>query len=180
MGGVQQRIDLRNGHPLRRSSDQEDRVTGADLTFREDAEVEARPSAGGQEGSHLRLVRANPDAVAGNPGLGHLEQGGPDPVAVADAYLVVRQPLDGEVLAELPVGQIVPAEPFLPVAIRFDLIDEDRALLPSVAAEIGLPVAFDVEPLDAATTLYRVLPDAGAHGFSAPLDVARQPDVNRE
>ena len=82
--------------------DREDRVAGADLAFLEHAQVEARPSAGGQERGHLRLVRANADAVAGGPGLGHLEQRSPDPVAVADADLVVRQPLDGEVLAELP------------------------------------------------------------------------------
>src|SRR6267154_1437479 len=78
------------------------------------------------------------------------------------------------------MGQIAPPELLRPVTIRFDLIDEDRALLPPVAAEIGLPVAFDVEPLDAATTLYGLLPDGGAHGSSAPLDLARQPDVDRE
>src|SRR5712691_2261373 len=180
VGGVQQRIDLRNGHALLPSSDQEDRVTGADLTFLEDAEVEARPSAGGQESSHLRLVRANPDAVAGDPGLGHLEQSSPDPEAVADADLVIRQPLDGEVLAELPVGEIAPAQLLRPVAIRFDLINENRTLLPPVSAEISLPVAFDVQPLDAATTLHRFLPDGRAHGSSAPLDVSRQADVDGE
>ena len=105
MGRVQQRIDLGNGHALRPSSDREDRVAGADLAFLEDAQIEARPSAGGQERSHLRLVHANSDAVAGDPRLSHLEQRSPDPVAVADADLVVRQPLDREVLAELPVGE---------------------------------------------------------------------------
>src|SRR5207248_11733193 len=124
--------------------------------------------------------RTNTDAVARDHRLCPLDQVVPVPLSVPDPHLVIRQPLDGEILAELPVGQIVPAEPFLPVAIRFDLIDEDRALLPPVAAEIGLPVAFDVEPLDAATALYGLLPDGGAHDSSAPLDLARQPDVDRE
>ena len=88
-----------------------------------------------------------------------------DPAAIADAHLVIRQPLDGEVLAELPVGKFAPAQPLLPVAIRFDLIDENRSLLPAVAAEITLPVAFDIEPPDAATTLHRILPDAVCTGL---------------
>ena len=177
---VQQGVHLGDGHALRAFGDQDDRVAGADVAFLEDAEVEARPSAGGQQGRHLRLVHANPDAVAGDARLGDLEQGRADPVAVADADLVVRQSLDGEVLAELPVDEIAAAQPLLPVAIRFDLIDEDRALLSAVAGEIALAVALDVEPPDAATSLHRLLPDAGAHRPSAPLDVARQPDVDRE
>src|SRR5205807_5580734 len=109
MGGVQQRIDLGNGHALRAWSDEEYRVTCADLAFLEDAEVEARPSAGGQQCRHLRLVRANPDAVAGDSRLSHLEQSGPDSVAVADAHLVIWHPLAGEIPAELPVPRILPA-----------------------------------------------------------------------
>ena len=45
-------------------------------------------------------------------------------------------------------------------------------------AWIALPVAFDVEPPDAARPLYRLLPNAGVHGPSVPLDVARQPHVD--
>src|SRR5262245_53310035 len=133
MRRVQQCIDLGNGHALWSSSDREDRVAGADLALLEDAQVEARPSAGGQERGHLRLVHANPDAVAGGPRLGHLEQRSPDPVAVTDADLVIRQSLDREVLAELPVGEIAAAQPFLPVTIRFDLVGEYRPLLAPVA-----------------------------------------------
>ena len=72
------------------------------------------------------------------------------------------------------------AEPLLPIAIRLDLINENRSLLSTVAAEIGLSVAIDVQALDTTTALYRLLPDGGAHGSSAPRDVARQPNVNGE
>src|SRR6185295_8567752 len=157
-----------------------DLIARAHLAFLEDPEVEARPSARGEERRHLRLVRANPDAIAGHPRLRHLEQRRADPVAIADADLLIRQPLDGEVLAEPPVGKIAPPQPLLPVAIRLDLINEDRPLLSPVAAQIALPVAFHVEPPDAAPTLHRVLPDARVHGPSAPFDIARQPDINRD
>jgi hypothetical protein len=66
------------------------------------------------------------------------------------------------------------------MATRFDLVDEDGSLLAPVAGEIALPVAFDVEPLDTTTALYRLFPDAGVYCPSAPLDVARQPDVDGE
>src|ERR1043165_9867269 len=169
MRGVEQRIHLRDAHPLLRLSRLHDLIARAHLAFLEDPEVEARPPARGEKSSHLRLVRANPDAVAGHPRLRHLEKRRADPVAIADADLVIRQPLDGEVLAEPPVAEIAPAEPLLPIAIRLDLIHKDRPLLSPVAAQIALPVAFDVEPPDAATTLHRVLPDAGVHDPSVPL-----------
>src|SRR5204863_774715 len=100
-----------------------------------------------------------------------------DAIAIADADLVIRQALDGEVLAELAVDEIAPAEPVLPVPIRLDLVDENGSLLAAVPAEIRLLIALDVEPLDPATALYRVLPDGGTHNSSAPLDLARQSDV---
>src|SRR5437660_797484 len=112
--------------------------------------------------------------------LGHLEEGTPDAIAVANADLVIRQSFDGEVLAELPVAEVTAAQPLLPVSIRFNLIDEARSLLATVAAEIALPVTFDIEQPDAPPPLHRLLPDARVHGLSTPLDVARQPDVDRE
>src|ERR1043165_7839969 len=180
MRGVEQRIHLRDAHPLLRLSRLHDLIAGAHLALLEDSEVEPRPPARGEERSHPRLVRANPDAVAGHPRLRHLEERRADPVAIADAHLVIRQPLDGEVLAEPPVGEIAPGEALLPVAIRLDLIDEHRPLLSPVPAQIALPVAFDVEPPYAATTLHRILPVSGVHGPPAPFDTARQPDVNRD
>ena len=93
---------------------------------------------------HPRLVEANPDPVAGRPWLGDLEHGRSDPEPVADADLVVGEPVDGEVLAELAVRQLGPPELPFPVAIRLDLIDEDRALLSPVAREVALTVPVQV------------------------------------
>jgi hypothetical protein len=138
------------------------------------------PTSPGEERSHPRLVEANPDPVAGRPWLGDLEHGRSDPEPVADADLVVGEPVDGEVLAELAVRQLGPPELPFPVAIRLDLIDEDRALLSPVAAEVALAITHEVEAIDPPTALDRVLPDSGVHGPPAPLDVAWKSDVDRE
>src|SRR5262249_8813077 len=91
MRGVQERAHLGDRHRFRSAGDFLDRVTRADIALLEHPEVEAGASAAGQERSHPRLIGANPDAVAGGPGLRDLEEAGADPEAVADAYLVVRQ-----------------------------------------------------------------------------------------
>jgi hypothetical protein len=104
----------------------------------------------------------------------------PDPVSVANAYFVVRQTFNGEVLAELSVSEIAPAESILPIPIRFDLVDKDRPVLASVTLQISLPVAVDVEPPDHAPALNRLLPDRRVNGLPAPCDVAGKTDVNRQ
>src|SRR5262249_29260184 len=136
--------------------------------------------AAGQERGHPRLVEADADAVAGGPGLRHLEQAGADPEAVADADLGVGQALDGEVLAELTVHEVAAPQLLLPVPVGVELIHEDRAWLAAVSAEVALPVPLDVEPPDAAPPGDGILPDAGVHGPSAPFDVARHADVDGE
>ena len=94
--------------------------------------------------------------------------------------LVVGQSLDGEVFAELPVGEVAPSQPLLPVAIGFDLIDEDGAMLTAVTCQVALSVAFQVQAPDKATAWHGLLPDRGVHDPTAPVDVARQPDVHRQ
>ena len=115
------------------------------LALLEHAEVEARAAVRDEQSGDARVVHADPDAVAGDPGLGDLEDSGADPVAVADAHLVVAQSLDGEVLAELSVDEVAPSELAFPVPVRVDLVDEHRALLAAVPGEIALTVAVDVE-----------------------------------
>jgi hypothetical protein len=61
--------------------------------------------------------------AAGDTRLGHFEQTGPDPVAIANARLVVGEALDNEVLAELPKGEVATPELILPMAIGGNLIE---------------------------------------------------------
>jgi hypothetical protein len=53
-------------------------------------------------------------------------------------------------------------------------------LLAPVAVEIALAVAFDVQPRDAPTAFYGLLPNASVHGPSTPLDVAWKTNADGE
>jgi len=112
--------------------------------------------------------------------LGYLERGGADLVAVADADLTVTESFDGEVLAELSVDEVVTAELAFPVAIRVDLVNEHRALLPAVPGEIALAVALDVQLADAAGTADGVLEDTGKNRLPLPRHVLRHANVDRQ
>jgi hypothetical protein len=76
-----------------------------------------------EERGHPRLSHPQADLVTRHPRLGDLEQRTADPVAVTDANLIIRKPLDGEVLAELAVDEVVAAELALLVAIGRHVVD---------------------------------------------------------
>src|SRR5215831_8644460 len=131
--GVEERVDFRDGHPLDGPAHFHDIVAGSDVAFLQDAEVEPRPPTRGQQGGHPWLVHPNADAVAGDTWLRHLKQGAADPISIADAHRIVGQSINGEVLAELTVDEVGAFQLLLPVAVRFDLVDVDGALLTPVA-----------------------------------------------
>ena len=146
---IEQSVDLGDRHLLLALIDLHDLVAGANLAFLEDAEVESGPPAGGQERRHARLVHANADAIAGDPGLRDLKQSAANPIAIANIDAVIRQAFDCEVLAELSVDKVGPSELFLPVAIGLELVDENRAVLSSMPGEIALTVSLKVQFADA-------------------------------
>ncbi len=145
-----------------------------------DAEVEAGSVMRDDQRGHPRLVHAEAEAIAGDARLADFEERRADPVAVTDADVVVGEPFDGEVLTELPVGEVVAAEELLPVAVGLDLVDEHRAVDAAVSSEVALAVAVDVQPPNNPPTVDGLLPDAGVDGASFPLDVTRQADVHRQ
>jgi hypothetical protein len=177
---IQQGVDLGHRHGLRAALNALDRVAGSDLPLLEHAEVEAGPAVCDEQRRHPRLAHPDSDAIAGDPGLTDLEQSRADLVAVADADLRVREPLHGEVVAELPVGEIVAAENVLPEPVGLDLIDEHRAVDAAVPLQVALAVAVDVEPANHAAAVDGVLPDARVNDPSFPLDVPRHADVHRQ
>ncbi len=93
-----------------------DRVPDVDAVLGRHPQVQAGTGVRDQQCRHLRDAEADPDAAAGHPGLADLELGPADAEPVADAHLVVGQALDGEVLAEVPRGEVAPAEH--PTAVR--------------------------------------------------------------
>ena len=131
---VEERVHFGNRHLFRPGGELEDLVPCPHHSFLEDAEVETRAVMGDKQRGNPRVVHADPYPVAGDARLADFEEGGADLVAVADANLVVAEPLDGEVLAELSVDEVVSSELALPVAIRIDLVDEDGTLLTAVSS----------------------------------------------
>ena len=135
---------------------------------------------GDEQGRELGLAHPQADPEAGDPRLGDLELRRPDPVAVADADLLVAQVVDGEVVPELAVLEPVPAEELLPVAVGVELVDEHGALLAAVARQVALSVTVDVELAGHARPVDRTFPDPGVDGSALPLDVLGQADVQGE
>ena len=97
-----------------------------------------------QQSRDARIVHPDPDPVTGHPRLGDLKDGAADLIAVADADLAVAEALDREVLAELPVDEVVSSELAFPVSVGVELVYEDGALLAAVPGTIALPVSVHV------------------------------------
>src|SRR6516165_3657979 len=180
IGRIQERVDLCDRHSLLRLSHLHDFVAGAHAAFLQDAEIEPRPSAGCQQCRHSGLVHPNADAIAGNAGLSDLEQRAADLITVPDAHGIVGQSLDREVLAELSVDEVGPLQLLLPVAIRFDLVDEDGSLLTPVADQVALTVSFQIQPADPTAATHRILPDRSVYSATLPLDITRKSDIHRQ
>src|SRR5205814_3602707 len=126
------------GHP-------DDLVPGGDLALIQYPQVEPGPVVGHEQRRDPWVGQPDADPVAGDPRLADLELGGADAVPVADADLVVGQALDGEVLAELAVPEVVPVQVPLPVPVRVELVHQDGALFAAVAGEVALAVAVQIE-----------------------------------
>src|ERR1051325_8004873 len=163
IGRIEERVDLRDGHSLLRLSHLHDFVAGAHRALLQDAEVEPRPSAGCQQCRHPGFVHPNADAIAGNARLSDLEQCAADLITVADAYGIVGQSFDREVLAELSMDEAGPLQLLLPIAIRFDLVHKDCALLTPVPGQVALTVSLYIQPAGPAAATHRILPDRGVH-----------------
>src|SRR5580692_468276 len=100
-------------------------------------------------------------------------------MAVTDAQFGVGQPMDGEVLAKLPVRKIGAAKLAHPVAVRIQLVHHYRTVRASVAAQVSLAVAIDVEASYRETAVHWIFPDAGVNDFAAPGNIAGKTDVER-
>ena len=101
---------------------------------------------GNEQRLYPGVVHADPDVIASDPRLRYFEDGAANLVAVADTHHVVGQSFDGQVLAELPVHEVVPSKLAFPVPVRVDLVNEHRTLLAAVPRQIALTIAVNVEP----------------------------------
>jgi hypothetical protein len=89
----------------------------------------------------LWFVHPDADAITGDARLSDLESCTADPITVADTHDIVGQSFDGEVLAELSVNEAGPLQVLLPIAVRFDLVDEDCAVLTAMSGQVPLTIS---------------------------------------
>src|SRR5215471_13326064 len=108
IGRIEECVDFRNCHSFGCLYHPRDFVTGAHISFLENAEVEPRPSARCEQGGHPGFVHSNADAITGNARLSDFEDRAADLIAVADANSIILQSLDREVLAELSMDEVRP------------------------------------------------------------------------
>jgi len=141
IGRIEKRVDLFDRHTLVHLSYLNDCVASAYGAFPQNAQVEPSTSARCQQCRHQWLAQSNGDAIAGNARLSNLKQRVADPITVTDAHRIVGQSFDGEVLAELSVDEVGALQLLLPMAIRFNLVDEDRPLFASMSAQVALTVS---------------------------------------
>jgi len=82
------------------------RVAGGDLALGQDAQVRPGPPGGGEAGREPLAAHPDPQLEAGDPRLGDLEQGPPDPPALPHQGVADVDPAQGQVLPEGPRPQL--------------------------------------------------------------------------
>ena len=179
-GNIEQRVNLRHAHLLGARGNLDDFLARLDLALFKHTEVEAGPAATGEQGRHPGLVHSDADAVTGHTRLRHLEQRAPDPVAVADANLIIGHTFNGEVLAKLSEAEVIPAKFPLPVMIAIDLVDKDGPMFAAVADQVALSVAVEIERPRHAPARNGALPHRRVNRLSMPRDILWKTDVNRQ
>jgi hypothetical protein len=142
---IQEGVNLGHGDSLWTVSSFYNVIACANFSFLQHAKVESWSVMRNEQGCHTRFIHADANAVARHAWLRYFKFGTTDAVSIADAHLVIRKSLDGEVFSELAESKIVPGQKALPVMVRIHLVDEYRAVLPPVTGEIGLRIAIDIE-----------------------------------
>jgi hypothetical protein len=88
-GEVEQRVGVGDRQGTGTAPGLDDRVAGLDVSFGDDAHVEAGTVMAHQQLGQFRLAKSHADPVAGDAGLGNLELRLANAVPVADADLVI-------------------------------------------------------------------------------------------
>jgi hypothetical protein len=142
---IQERVNVGDTDSLWTFSDFYNFIARPNFSFLQHAKVEPWSVMRNEQGCHPRFIHANADAVARHAWLRYFKFSTTDAVSIADAHLVIRKSLDGEVFTELTESEIVTAKEVFPVMVRVHLIDEYGAVLPSVARQVGLRITLNIE-----------------------------------
>src|SRR5580700_212361 len=154
-----------------------DVIARTNFPFLQHAKVESWSVMFYEQRRHTRLAHANADAVACHARLCHFECRVTNAVAIANAHLVIGKSLDGEVFSELSKDEVMPPENAFPVVIGAHLINKNGALLSTMAAEIALRIANNIERPHPPSAFHWRFPDRGMDGLTVPCHVAWKTDI---
>src|SRR5580704_10980267 len=177
---VQECVNIGHADSLGTVSNFLDLVACPNCSFLQHAKVKSRPAMFNDQSCHARFLHANAEAVAGNARLRDFQYRVTNAVAIADADLVIRKPLDGEIFSKLAEDEILTSEEILPVVIGIHLIDKNGALLSAMTGQIALAVANNIELAHHLPSRHWIFPDRGADGLTVPSYVARKTDIHGE
>src|SRR5215471_16848628 len=179
-GQIQDGVNLGHTGSLWAVSNFYNVVACTNFSLLQHAKVKSWSSTCYEKRRHTRFIHANADAVARHARLRHFKYRTTNAIAIANADLVIRKSLDGEVFSELAKSKIVAPQKAFPIMIRIHLVDEYGALLPAVAGEIGLRITIDIELAHHAPSINGTFPDRGTDSFAVPCHVARKADIYRK
>src|SRR6516165_1709946 len=131
-----------------------------------------------QQSRHPGLIHSYANAVAGHTRLRHFEQSTADAIAIADTDLAVSQAFDGEVLSELPEGEVAVLQFTLPIVIGIYLVHKHGAVFSTVTHKITLGVTVNVEPPNQPPSLDWLLPHGRVDNLTAPRDLTGKAHVD--
>ncbi len=174
---IQEGVNLGHSDSLGTVSSFYNIVIRRDSPFLQYAKVESWSAMFYKKRRHARFIHADAYSVARHAWLRYLKYCVTNAILIADADLVVGQPLNGEVFSELAESKIVAAQELLPVVIRVHLINKNGTLFSAMTGEIGLAVAINIELAHHLPPLDGTLPDRGADSLAVPRHVARKTDV---
>lgn len=155
-----------------------DFVSGGELAFFDDGEVEAAGIAFNEALDHVVAVEADGDFVAGNTGLRDLYKRRADTELIADVEGIFEKALGGEVFSESSPGEVRVRELLAPIGVVLGGIGVDGFVGAAVDGEVGLTVSAEVKLLDIDCAFDGTLEDGCRNLSSLPEDDARSTDVD--
>ncbi len=174
---IQEGVNLGHADSLWTVSNFYNVVARPNFSFLQHAKVESWSVLRYEQGWHPRFIHANADAVARYARLCHFKYRITNAVSIADANLVIKKSLDGEVFSELAEDEVITSEKAFPVVIGIHLINKNGALLPTMTGEIGLGVANNIELAHHLSSRNWTFPDRGTDSLTVPCHVARETDI---
>jgi hypothetical protein len=142
---IQKGVNVGHGNLFWTIGDFHDVIARPNLSLLQHAKVESWSVMRYKKRWQTRFIHPNTDAVARHARLRYFKLRRTDAVSIADADLVIKKSLDGEVFSELAESKIVAAQGALPVMVRIHLVDEYSAVLPAMTFQIGLRITIDIE-----------------------------------